>query len=138
MPPSGTGGLNAARCPRFYRRARVLARVPCRPGRRRSSKSAASQSAEAAAELAAEIVNGPYPELIAHNDRAGSSDPTNTQQALRQTDLKPSQLVIRYNGVRFDETAQNILSATYLVVVWSRSAMTIALARNGQACAVSP
>jgi hypothetical protein len=47
------------RRPRFYRRARVLARIPCRPGRRRSSKSAASQSAEAAVELAAEIVNGP-------------------------------------------------------------------------------
>jgi hypothetical protein len=61
------------RRPRFYRRARVLARIPCRPGRRRSSKSAASQSAEAAVELAAEIVNGPYPELkdIALAEAAG-------------------------------------------------------------------
>ena len=37
------------------------------------------------------------------------------QQALRQTDLKPSQLVIGYNGVRFDETGQKGLSATYLI-----------------------
>jgi branched-chain amino acid transport system substrate-binding protein len=54
-------------------------------------------------------------QLIAHIDRAGSSDRTRIQQALRQTDLKPSQLVIRYNGVRFDETGQNILSATYRI-----------------------
>jgi len=48
-------------------------------------------------------------------DRAGSRDPAKIQQALRQTDLKTNQLVIGYNGVRFDETGQNILSATYLI-----------------------
>jgi hypothetical protein len=50
--------------------------------------------------------------LITHIDRAGSGDPAKIQHALRQTDLKPSQLVIGYNGVRFHETGQNILSAT--------------------------
>lgn len=68
-------------------------------------------------------------------DRAGSGDPAKIQQALRQTDLKPSQLVIGYNGVKFDETGQNILSATYLIQlqgktyksVWPRQRATSTL-----------
>jgi branched-chain amino acid transport system substrate-binding protein len=48
-------------------------------------------------------------------NRAGSTEPTKIQLALRETDLKPEQLMIGYRGVKFDETGQNTLSATYLI-----------------------
>jgi branched-chain amino acid transport system substrate-binding protein len=48
-------------------------------------------------------------------DRAGSPDPAKIQAALKATDLKPEQLMIGYRGVKFDETGQNTLSATYLI-----------------------
>jgi branched-chain amino acid transport system substrate-binding protein len=48
-------------------------------------------------------------------NRAGSTEPAKIQQALRETDLKPEQLMIGYRGVKFDETGQNTLSATYLI-----------------------
>src|SRR5271165_1562931 len=48
-------------------------------------------------------------------NRAGSTEPGKIQQALRETDLKPEQLMIGYRGVKFDETGQNTLSATYLI-----------------------
>jgi branched-chain amino acid transport system substrate-binding protein len=48
-------------------------------------------------------------------NRAGSTDPARIQAALRATDLKPEQLMIGYRGVKFDETGQNTLSATYLI-----------------------
>ena len=48
-------------------------------------------------------------------NRAGSTDPAKIQAALKATDLKPDQLMIGYRGVKFDETGQNTLSATYLI-----------------------
>ncbi len=48
-------------------------------------------------------------------NRAGSTEPEKIQKALRETDLKPEQLMIGYRGVKFDETGQNTLSATYLI-----------------------
>jgi len=48
-------------------------------------------------------------------NRAGSTEPARIQQALRETDLKPEQLMIGYHGVKFDATGQNTLSATYLI-----------------------
>jgi branched-chain amino acid transport system substrate-binding protein len=48
-------------------------------------------------------------------NRAGSTEPDKIQQGLRETDLKPEQLMIGYRGVKFDETGQNTLSATYLI-----------------------
>ena len=48
-------------------------------------------------------------------NRAGSTEPARIQDALRQTDFKPEQLMIGYRGVKFDETGQNTLSATYLI-----------------------
>jgi branched-chain amino acid transport system substrate-binding protein len=48
-------------------------------------------------------------------NRAGSTEPGKIQQALRETDLKPEQLMIGYRGVKFDDTGQNTLSATYLI-----------------------
>ena len=48
-------------------------------------------------------------------NRAGSTAPKKIRAALRATDLKPSQLMMGYHGVKFDKTGQNILAATYLV-----------------------
>lgn len=48
-------------------------------------------------------------------NRAGSTAPDKIQAALKATDLKPDQLIMGYNGVKFDATGQNILSATYLI-----------------------
>jgi len=53
--------------------------------------------------------------LAEATNRAGSADPAAVQKALRQTDLKPGQLIVGYNGVRFDATGQNMLAATYLI-----------------------
>jgi branched-chain amino acid transport system substrate-binding protein len=68
-------------------------------------------------------------------NRAGSTEPEKIQAALKATDLKPDQLMIGYNGVKFDATGQNILSATYLiqlqgkqyVSVWPQNRATAAL-----------
>jgi branched-chain amino acid transport system substrate-binding protein len=48
-------------------------------------------------------------------DRAGSTDPEKIREALTKTDLKPDQLMMGYQGIKFDETGQNILAATYLI-----------------------
>jgi branched-chain amino acid transport system substrate-binding protein len=48
-------------------------------------------------------------------NRAGSTDPAKIQAALKATDLKQDQLMIGYNGVKFDETGQNTLASTYLI-----------------------
>jgi branched-chain amino acid transport system substrate-binding protein len=48
-------------------------------------------------------------------NRASSTEPEKIQAALRATDLKPDQLIMGYNGVKFDDTGQNTLAATYLV-----------------------
>jgi branched-chain amino acid transport system substrate-binding protein len=48
-------------------------------------------------------------------NRAGSTKPEAIQKALRETDLKPDQLMMGYKGVKFDQTGQNTLAATYLI-----------------------
>jgi branched-chain amino acid transport system substrate-binding protein len=48
-------------------------------------------------------------------NRAGSTDPEKIRDALTKTDLKPDQLMMGYNGVKFDDTGQNILASTYLI-----------------------
>ena len=48
-------------------------------------------------------------------DRAGSTEPAKIQEALRATNLAPSQLMMGYRGVKFDATGQNIEAATYLI-----------------------
>jgi branched-chain amino acid transport system substrate-binding protein len=54
--------------------------------------------------------------VLAHAiNRAGSTRPEAIQQALRETDLKPEQLMMGYHGVKFDSTGQNALAATYLM-----------------------
>jgi branched-chain amino acid transport system substrate-binding protein len=48
-------------------------------------------------------------------NRAGSTDPEKIRVALTKTDLKSEQLMMGYNGVKFDATGQNILASTYLI-----------------------
>jgi branched-chain amino acid transport system substrate-binding protein len=68
-------------------------------------------------------------------NRAGSTRPEAIQQALRQTDLKPDQLMMGYRGVKFDSTGQNQLASTYLmqlqgphyVLVWPERSATATL-----------
>jgi branched-chain amino acid transport system substrate-binding protein len=68
-------------------------------------------------------------------DRAGSTDPEKIRLALTKTDLKPEQLMMGYNGVKFDDTGQNILASTYLIqlkdkhyqLVWPEKAATTKL-----------
>ncbi|MBV9860065.1 MAG: ABC transporter substrate-binding protein [Alphaproteobacteria bacterium] len=48
-------------------------------------------------------------------NRAGSTEPAAIQKALRETDLKPEQLMMGYRGVKFDEQGQNILASSYLI-----------------------
>jgi branched-chain amino acid transport system substrate-binding protein len=69
-------------------------------------------------------------------NRAGSTDPEKIQTALKATDLKPEQLMIGYDGIKFDDTGQNILASTYLVQlrgqeyvsVWPESRATTTMA----------
>jgi branched-chain amino acid transport system substrate-binding protein len=68
-------------------------------------------------------------------NRAGSTEPEKIREALTRTDLKPEQLMMGYNGVKFDETGQNTLASTYLIqlkgthyqLVWPDQAATAAL-----------
>jgi branched-chain amino acid transport system substrate-binding protein len=63
-------------------------------------------------------------------NRAGSTDPEKIRDALTKTDLKQEQLMMGYQGVKFDNTGQNILASTYLIqlqdkqyqLVWPESA----------------
>lgn len=47
-------------------------------------------------------------------NRAGATDPAKIQAALRATDLKASQVVTGYNGVKFDEKGQNTLGSSLI------------------------
>src|SRR5262245_29225644 len=65
-------------------------------------------------------------------DRAGATDPEKIRDALSKTDLKPEQLMMGYQGIKYDETGQNILASTYLIqlhgnayeLVWPEKAAT--------------
>jgi branched-chain amino acid transport system substrate-binding protein len=48
-------------------------------------------------------------------DRAGSTEPAAIQKALQATDVKPAQLMMGYDGVKFDDHGQNTLAASYLI-----------------------
>jgi branched-chain amino acid transport system substrate-binding protein len=58
-------------------------------------------------------------------NRAGSTDPAAIQKALRETDLKPEQLIVGYDGVKFDATGQNALAATYLTQLHGKQYVTV-------------
>ena len=67
-------------------------------------------------------------------NRAGSTEPAKIQAALKGTNLKPEQLLIGYDGVRFDANGQNELASTLLVqlrdkkyvAIWPERAATAA------------
>jgi branched-chain amino acid transport system substrate-binding protein len=48
-------------------------------------------------------------------NRAGSTKPEAVQAALQKTDLKANQLMMGYQGVKFDATGQNILASAYMI-----------------------
>jgi branched-chain amino acid transport system substrate-binding protein len=48
-------------------------------------------------------------------DRARSTEPAKIQAALRATDLKPSQLIMGFRGVKFDEKGQNTLASALVI-----------------------
>ena len=54
-------------------------------------------------------------------NRAGSTEPAKIQAALKATDLAADQLMIGYNGVKFDSNGQNERAATLLVQLRSRA-----------------
>jgi branched-chain amino acid transport system substrate-binding protein len=48
-------------------------------------------------------------------NRAGSTKPEAIVKALTETNLPPDQIMMGYQGVKFDAKGQNILAATYLI-----------------------
>jgi branched-chain amino acid transport system substrate-binding protein len=58
-------------------------------------------------------------------NRAGSTEPAKIQAALKVTNLDPDQLMIGYRGVKFDETGQNTLSATYLIQLQGKQYVSV-------------
>jgi branched-chain amino acid transport system substrate-binding protein len=58
-------------------------------------------------------------------NRAGSADPTKLRQSLQATAMPHSAMIIGYRGVRFDDTGQNIESATYLTQLQGKDYVTI-------------
>ena len=58
-------------------------------------------------------------------NRAGSTEPAKIQAALQATDLAANQLMIGYNGVKFDPTGQNERAAVLLVQLRNRAYVAI-------------
>src|SRR5689334_15683890 len=58
-------------------------------------------------------------------NRAGSAKPEAIQAALRETNLKPEQLMMGFKGVKFDATGQNTLAATYLIQLFGKDYVAV-------------
>jgi branched-chain amino acid transport system substrate-binding protein len=58
-------------------------------------------------------------------NRAGTTDPAKVQAALQATNLSRSAMFIGYRGVRFDDTGQNVESATYLTQLQGKDYTTV-------------
>jgi branched-chain amino acid transport system substrate-binding protein len=58
-------------------------------------------------------------------NRAGSTEPEKIQAALQATDLKADQLMIGYNGVKFDDTGQNTLASTFLIQLQGKQYVSV-------------
>src|SRR5215469_15512260 len=58
-------------------------------------------------------------------NRAGSTEPDKVQAALQATDLKADQLMIGYNGVKFDGTGQNTLASTFLIQLQGKQYVSV-------------
>ncbi len=63
-------------------------------------------------------------------DRAGSTEPAKVQAALRSQSLTPDQLMIGYNGVKYDEKGQNTLASTLLVQLAAKKYVAVWLDRS--------
>lgn len=66
-------------------------------------------------------------------DRAGSTDAAAIQQSLQQTDLGRDQLVVGYDGVKFDANGQNTRAATYLTQLQGKRFVAIWPAADAEA-----
>lgn len=53
--------------------------------------------------------------LVDAINQAGATDPGKIRAALKSQDLRPEQLMIGYNGIRYDAKGQNELASTLLV-----------------------
>ena len=71
-------------------------------------------------------------------NRAGSTEPAKIQAALKATDLKPNQLFVAYNGVRFNEQGQNALGSTLLVQLVGKDYIPVWPDANATAAATLP
>jgi branched-chain amino acid transport system substrate-binding protein len=58
-------------------------------------------------------------------NRARSTEPDKIQAALQATDLRPDQLMIGYNGVKFDSTGQNTLASTFLIQLQGKQYVSV-------------
>jgi len=58
-------------------------------------------------------------------NRAGSTAPDKIMAALRATDLKPSEIIMGYHGVKFDQIGENSLAATYLVQLQGKDYVSV-------------
>jgi branched-chain amino acid transport system substrate-binding protein len=58
-------------------------------------------------------------------NRGGSADPVKLQAALQATAMPRSAMIIGYRGVRFDDTGQNVESATYLTQLRGKDYVTV-------------
>jgi branched-chain amino acid transport system substrate-binding protein len=58
-------------------------------------------------------------------DRAGSVEPARIITALKGQDLKPEQLMIGYNGIKYDAKGQNLLASTLLVQLFGKKYVAI-------------
>ena len=65
-------------------------------------------------------------------NRAGSTDPAKLQKALKETNLKADQLMMGYKGVKFDETGQNTLAATYLIQLFGENYTAVFPGKSAQ------
>jgi branched-chain amino acid transport system substrate-binding protein len=63
-------------------------------------------------------------------NRAGSVEPAKVQAALRSQDLKPEQLMIGYNGIKYDAKGQNALAGTLLVQLEGKDYVAVWPARD--------
>ena len=66
-------------------------------------------------------------------NRAGSTEPAKIQKALQETDLKPDQLIMGFRGVKFDQTGQNTLAATYLIQLQGKDYVPVWPAKSARA-----
>jgi branched-chain amino acid transport system substrate-binding protein len=58
-------------------------------------------------------------------NRAGSTEPAKIQAALIATDLKPTQLMIGYNGIKYGKDGQNELASTLLVQLKGKNYVSV-------------